>query len=200
MKKALAGLALLAAGPAAQATGVDLALGNETANIAVIFNPYQFYAGGGSELALGAFTSEAGDRLAHATLLARGYRQSGESLYSLGAGIRAVYGELEIAEEIVIDEEDTEQVGALGLGIQAGVLLSRSRSTPVEFIGEAFMAPSIASFTDAERYVELTARLQVEVIPQARVYLGYRRLSFDTNDYDSLNIDSGFHAGLKVTF
>ena len=200
MNKALAGLVLLAAAPTAKATGVDLALGNDAANLAVLFNPYQFYAGGGSELALGAFTSEAGDRLAHATLLARGYRQSGNSLYNLGAGIKAVYGELEIDESLVVDGEDSEKVGALALGVQAGVLLSSSRSTPVEFIGEAFMAPSIASFTDAERFVELAARLQVEVIPQARVYLGYRRLSFDTNDYESLNIDSGFHVGLKVTF
>lgn len=205
MKKALAGLVLLAAAPAmaptpARATGVDLALGNTAASIAVLFNPYQFYAGGGSELALGAFTNEAGDRLAHATLLARGYRRSGNSQYSLGAGIKAVYGDLEIGDDLVIDDEDSEQVGALALGVQAGVLLSSSRSTPVEFIGEAFLAPSIASFTDAERYLELAARLQIEVIPQARVYLGYRRLTIDTNDYDSLNIDSGFHVGLKVTF
>ena len=200
MNKALAGLVLLAAAPGASATGVDLALGNESANLAVLLNPYQLYAGGGSELALGAFTSEAGDRLAHVTLMAKGRRQTENSTTMLGAGIRAVYGELEIGEDIVVDEEDTEKVGAVGLGIQAGVLVSPSRSTPVEIIGEAFMAPSIASFTDAERYVELSARLQVEVIPQAKVYLGYRRLSFDTNDYESLDIDSGFHVGLQVTF
>ena len=201
MNKALAGLVLLAAAPGASATGVDLALGNESANLAVLLNPYQLYAGGGSELALGAFTSEAGDRLAHVTLMAKGRRQTESSTTMLGAGIRAVYGELEIAEEMLIDdEEDSEKVGAIGLGVQAGVLVSPSRSTPVEIIGEAFMAPSIASFTDAERYIELSARLQVEVIPQAKVYLGYRRLSFDTNDYDSLNIDSGFHVGLQVTF
>lgn len=199
MNKALAGLVLLAAAPGAEAAGVDLSLGNEVANLSVLFNPYQFYEGG-SELALGAFTSEAGDRVVHATLMARNKRLTGQSLYTLGAGIKAIYGELEIDETLVIDGEDTERVGALGIGVQGGVMLSRSQTSSVEFIGEAFMAPSIASFTDAERYIELAARLQVEVIPQALVYLGYRRLSFDTNDYESLNIDSGFHVGLKLMF
>lgn len=206
MKKVLASVLLLAtvstAASNAAATGIDLSLSNETANLAVVLNPYQFYAGDGSELVLGAFVSEAGDSLFQAALMARGYRQSasGESQYRLGAGLKAVYGEVEIPDEIQIDGEDSEKVGALGIGIQAGVLLASSRNNPIELLGEAFMAPSISSFTDAERYIELGARLQIEVIPQAVTYLGYRRLSFDTNDYEALRLDSGFHLGLKVTF
>ncbi len=200
MKKALAGVLMLAGASGAGAAGLDLALSNETANLAVLFNPYQFHAGGGSELVLGGFVNERGDNLLHATLMARGKRQTGNSVYSLGAGFRAIYGELDIDDEIVIEGADTETVGALGIGMQAGVLLASSRYTPVELIGEAFLAPSITSFTDADRYMEFGARLQVEVIPQARAYLGYRRMSFDTNDYDGLRIDSGFHFGLNVSF
>gem|GEM_PF-322985 len=180
--------------------GVDFALSNETANLAVLFNPYQFNKGGGSELTLGGFVNESGDNLLHGTLMARGKRQSGNSVYTLGAGFKAVYGELDIDEAIVINGSDTEKVGAVAIGLQAGVLLASSRHTPVELIGEAFMAPSITSFTDADRYTEIGARLQVEVIPQARAYLGYRRLSFDTNDYLGVRVDSGFHLGLNVSF
>lgn len=200
MKKALAGFLLLVSTSSVGAAGLDLSLSNETANLAVLLNPYQFRAGGGSELVVGAFVNETGDNLIYSTLMARGKRQSGNSVYTVGAGFRAIYGELEIPEDIVIDGADTETVGALGLGMQAGVLLASSRHTPVELIGEAFMAPSIASFTDADRYTEFGARLQMEVIPQARAYLGYRRLSFDTNDYSALRIDSGFHLGLNISF
>lgn len=200
MKKALAGVLMLVAASGAEATGVDLALSNETAALVLLLNPYQFSAGGGSELALGAFVSEAGDNLFQATLLARGYRQSGNSYYSLAAGLKAVYGDLEISEDLVLDGEDSEKVGAIGLGVQAGVQLVSSRHTPIELIGEAFFAPSISSFTDAERYLEIGARFQVEVIPQARAYIGYRRLSFDTNDYENVSLDNGFHVGLRVTF
>ncbi len=200
MKNALAGVLMLACAANAGATGVDFSLSNETANVAVLLNPYQFQAGGGSELVLGGFVNESGDNLLHATLMARGKRQSKDSVYTLGAGFRAVYGELEIDEEIVINGADSEKVGALGIGIQAGLLLASSRHTPVELIGEAFIAPSITSFTDADKYTEIGARLQVEVIPQARAYLGYRRISFDTNDYIGVNVDSGFHLGLNVSF
>lgn len=191
---------MLACASAADAAGLDLALSNETANLAVLFNPYQFRSGGGSELVLGGFVNETGDNLLYATLMARGKRQSGKSVYSLGAGFRALFGELEIGEELAVDGEDSERVGAIGIGIQAGVLLTSSRHTPVELIGEAFMAPSITSFSDADQYTEFGARLQVEVIPQARAYLGFRRLSFDTNDFDGVQLDSGFHLGLNVSF
>lgn len=200
MKKALAGVLLLASVSIADAAGLDLSLSNETANLAILLNPYQFSAGGGSELILGGFINETGDNLLYSTLMARGKRQSGNSVYSIGAGFRAIYGELEVPDDIVIAGADTETVGAIGLGMQMGVLLASSRYTPIELIGEAFLAPSIASFTDADRYTEFGARLQMEVIPQARAYVGYRRLSFDTNDYNGLRIDSGFHLGMSVTF
>lgn len=198
MNKALVGVLLLASASSAGATGVDLSLSNETANLTVLLNPYG-YAGVGSELGLGGFISEAGDNLLQASLMARGYHQSARSQYRLGAGLKAVYGELEIPEDVRIDGADTEQVGALGIGLEAGLLLAQS-TNPVELVGEVFMAPSITSFTDAEQYLEFGARLQIDVIPTAKAYLGYRRLSFDTNDYDALRIDSGFHLGLKITF
>jgi len=200
MKKVLAGALLLASASGANAAGVDLSLSDEAANLLVLFNPYQRYSQGGSELAIGGFISEAGDNLLQLSLMAQSQRLAGGSLYRLGVGMKAVYGELEVPEEERIDGDDSEKVGALGIGIQAGMLLAASRNNPIEIVGEAFLAPSITSFTDAERYMELSARLQVTVIPQAQAYLGYRRLSFETNDYDSLQLDSGYHLGLKVSF
>jgi len=200
MKKVLAGALLLAGASGADAAGIDLSLSDEAANLLVLFNPYQRYSDGGSELAIGGFVSEAGDNLLQLSLMAQSQRLSGGSLYRLGVGMKAVYGEIEVPEDMRVEDDDTEQVGALGIGIQAGLLLAASRNNPLEIIGEAFLAPSITSFTDAERYVELSARLEITVIPQAQAYLGYRRLSFDTNDYDSLQLDSGYHLGLKVSF
>ncbi len=79
------------------------------------------------------------------------------------------------------------------------IILS-GRNNPVELNFEGFLAPSITSWADAERYTELSARLQVEVIPQAQAYIGYRRIRFDTNDYDDVNLDRSVHLGIKLTF
>ena len=201
MKKALAGLALLLGPLGVNAGGLDLALSNDTANLSLLLNPYQFYEGGGSELALGGFISESGDSLLHATLMARGYRQSAKSQYNLGAGIKAIVGDVEISEgELGSTETDDESVGAVALGFQAGMLISSSNYNPIELSFEGFYAPSITSFSDAERYSELSARLQIEVIPQARAYVGYRRMRFNTNDYNNIRLDRSIHIGLKITY
>ncbi len=193
MKKSIAAL-LLALSCAftsvpSSAGGLDLALSNETAYLAVIVNPYQLYEGG-SELALGAFVNEPGDNLVYATLLARGVQTLDSSQYKLGAGIKAIGGDLEV----------DETVGALALGFQVSMLLSSSQFNPVDFTVEGFYAPSIASFSDSEEFSELSARLQIEIIPQARAYVGYRRISFDTNDFGEQQLDRSVHLGLNITF
>ena len=183
----------------AEASGLDFALSNETANLSLLLNPHQFYQGGGSELAVGGFISEQGDKLAHATLMARGYRQTDDTQYSLGAGMKAIGGDITIPE-INGELEQEESVGALALGFQIGMLLSSSRHNPIELGFEGYLAPSITSFSDAERYAEFNARIQIDVIPQARAYVGYRRMRFDTNDYENIRLDRSVHVGIKLTF
>ena len=205
MKQALAGLALLSGGallsPVATASAIDFALSNETANFSVVLNPRQFYTGGGSELAFGGFVSEEDDRLAHVSLMARGTRPTAASRYNLAAGLKAIVGEIAIdPERVVVGDEDSEKVGAVALGFQTEVLLSQSRRNPVELGFDVFFAPSIASFSDAEQFSEIAARLQIEIIPQARAYVGYRRMGFDTNDYDKVRLDRSVHVGLRIVY
>ena len=99
----------------------------------------------------------------------------------------------------VADVTESESVGALALGFQAGMVIPSSYN-PVELSFEGFYAPSITSFSDAERFGELTARLQVEVMPRARAYVGYRRMLFDTNDADNVRLDRNVHFGLSISF
>lgn len=184
----------------ANAGGVDLALSNNTAHLSMLLNPHAFYQGGGSEVGFGGFISEEGDKLLHTTLIARGYRQSATSQYSLGAGIKALYGDVIIPADSNNGNETDETVGALALGFQAGMLISSSRHNPIEALIEGFIAPSITSFSDAERFAELNARLQIEIIPQAQAYVGYRRMRFNTRNFDNVLLDRSVHLGIKLTF
>ncbi len=200
MRKIVAALCLLLGSFSANAGGLDIALSNETANLSVLLNPYQqFIRAGGTELGVGGFISEQGDRLAHATLMARGFRQSDSGQYNLGAGVKLLGGDVTIPASVTGVKQD-EAVGALALGMQFGLLLASSRHNPIEVMFEGFMAPSITSFSDAERFSELSARLQIEVIPQARAYIGYRRMRFDTDDFRDVQLDRSVHMGIKLTF
>ncbi len=192
------------------ANGVDLALSNETAYFSFVFDNDPLYSrqnsfgptrDGGSEFAIGGFTNESGDDLLHATLLARGFRQTQVSQYHVSAGMKLVGGEIGIPDDVQdSDPEESESVGALALGFQAGLLLRPDQFNPVELTFDGFFAPSITSFSDAESYAEVAARLQIDVTSRARAYIGYRRMRFDTNDVENITLDRSAHFGLSLSF
>jgi len=206
MKKLAAALILSVAPLGAFAGGLDLSLSNETANITYLFNNDPLNrerrpnSDGGSELALGLFFNEAGDNMVHTTLLARGYRQSVTSQYQVSAGMRLVAGDISISDDQARIGNNDESVGALALGFQAGMLLQAGNFNPVDLTFEGFYAPSITSFGDAERYGEVAVRLQIEIMTRARAYIGYRRIRFDTNDFDNVTLDRSAHFGLSISF
>ena len=74
---------------------------------------------------MGGFISEEDDRLAHLSLMARGKRQLDLSQYDLAVGIKAIGGDIAIdADQLDDGDEDTEKVGAVGLGFEAGFLVN----------------------------------------------------------------------------
>lgn len=207
MKKYLLGMAMWAGAAPLWAGGIDLALSNETAYLSVILNRDPFLASsvgnraqdGGAEIAVGGFISEADDKLVHGTLMARGVRQTADSQTHISAGMKLIGGEIEAGPNRE-DDGINETVGALALGFQAGLLLQQSAYNPVELSFEGFYAPNITSFSDAERFGEVSVRLQVEIMPRARAYIGYRRMRFDTNDYEDVQLDRAAHVGLNISF
>lgn len=206
MKKLVAAAILLVAPVSVWAGSIDLSLSDETANLVYQFNTDPLNrenltsGNGGSELSVGIFFNEAGDNVAHGTLLARGYRQTASSLYQISAGMRLVGGEIVIVDEQSPAHEESETIGALALGFQAGMLLKSGNYNPVDLTFEGFYAPSITSFGEAERYGELGVKLQVEVMPRARAYIGYRRIRFDTADVEKLTLDRSAHIGINISF
>lgn len=204
MNKVLVGLVLLVGSAQAFAGGLDIALSNDTANISVTLSQDPLvrqnsrYRDGGAEIAVGGFISEAGDNVLHLTFMARGIQQTMTSQYNISAGMKLLGGEIEVGTPIA-GVTESESVGALALGFQAGLVIPSSYN-PVELSFEGFYAPSITSFSDAERYGELTARLQVEIMPRARAYIGYRRMLFDTNDAENVRLDHNAHFGLSISF
>lgn len=212
-KQLLAGVLMLAGSFNVSAAGLDLALSDDTAYLSLLLNPFVSYSGGecqtsnpsqncdgGTELALGVMTTEVGDRLLQASLMARSARVSGDSFYDIAAGIKAIGGEIDYTERLDSPAIRDETVGALALGMQIGTILFRSPNNPVDMSASIFYAPSITSFAKADHYLEYGAQIQIEVIPSARAYLGYRHLEFQTDGYSDVEVDSNMHIGLRISF
>ena len=88
---------------------------------------------------------------------------------------------------------------ALSLGAELNYTLP-GFSDRLALNGQIFYAPDIVSFMDANRYMYSTARIEYEVLPQAVVYLGYRRVRIGLSAMPSVTLDSDTHLGVQFYF
>ncbi len=66
--------------------------------------------------------------------------------------------------------------------------------------GHAFFSPQITSFGDSEGYQEVGLRLDYQLLPQAFVYVGHRKVEVDFDTPDDWVLDDEVHVGMKLTF
>jgi len=70
----------------------------------------------------------------------------------------------------------------------------------LNIVGLVYVSPEILSFGESTRYIETTARVEYEIIPQALAYLGYRSNRFDLKNKFQTKMDDGLMIGLRMTF
>lgn len=66
--------------------------------------------------------------------------------------------------------------------------------------GYAFYAPKVVTFIDGRSFYDTGLRVEVEVIRNSSVYLGYRWMKVDLDNGGSDYVDRGGFAGLMVKF
>ena len=89
--------------------------------------------------------------------------------------------------------------GALSLG---GLFRYTLPMNPdVSLAGYAYYAPNVVSFGDAENLFNSDWRVQYAIIPNARIYTGYRYNSISIEDVDdNYEFADTFHVGLTLDF
>jgi len=96
-----------------------------------------------------------------------------------------------------VDASD-EEFGALAIGGQFRYVIPAA--TPVAFVAAAYFAPSITSFSGADKYTEYRVAVEIEVTPSARAYLGYRNEEYEFESGGKFELDDNVHIGLKFEF
>ncbi|MBI5783109.1 MAG: hypothetical protein HZA69_05165 [Gammaproteobacteria bacterium] len=120
-------------------------------------------------------------------LLALGEQQTGATRTEGGLG-----GKIYLAD---IANQD---VLALGLG---GQFRTFPNNGPIGFSGYLYYAPDIVTAMDGKKFWEMGARVEFEMVKKtANIYLGYRKMRADLDDGRDITVDSGLHAGVKITF
>jgi hypothetical protein len=120
-------------------------------------------------------------------LLALGERQTGSSRTEGGLG-----------GKIYLVDVANQDVLALGLG---GQFRTFPNNGPIGFGGYLYYAPNVVTAMDGERFWEAGARVEFEMVKKtANIYLGYRKMRADLDNGRDVTVDSGLHAGVKITF
>ena len=188
MKRALITLCLAAAAGGAQAEQLDINLSDEV--LRGTFEaplPSQRLAG---VYELGALLGESGGvqfEQAHVGLLVTGDAGAREATVKAGLGGR-----------LFLLESDVPDGGGLALG---GMIDARVPSfNRIGVVAYAYGAPSASTFGDLEAWYEYAVSLDYQVLRGASIYVGWRQLKVDIEDFGNATVDTGFHGGLRLSF
>ena len=67
-------------------------------------------------------------------------------------------------------------------------------------IGYAYGAPKASTFGDFEGWLEYAVGVDYQVLKGASVYLGFRQVKVDVENFGNFTVDSGWHFGLRLNF
>lgn len=179
---------------AAQAAGLDLSLGNKTAQFVYMFDSNSQIGIGGADLGAGIFFNEQDDYLLNFSALVMGHAAGRNRALQLGAGAKVYAGQL---DNPPIPNRDS--VASVAVGGKISYIFPASM--PMALSAELFYAPNITSFGDNERLTEFLVRLELEVAPTTRFYVGYRDLEarFENTNID-YKLDDHAHVGVRFSF
>ncbi len=170
----------------AQAADLELALSSDTANLEVLTDS-EMIGVGGADLSFAGFFNDNDDYMIDVGLLVEG-RPAGEQPLSFGLGGKIMLGSI-----------DTPDAGFSAIALGGKVRYHIPANTPMSVGADLFYAPDITAFNDAEGVLDMRVRFEVDVLPAATAFLGYRKLSADLGkkDYD---LDDNVHIGIRFQF
>ena len=75
-----------------------------------------------------------------------------------------------------------------------------SSANLVSIRADLFYAPSVVSFGDSDRYLELSVRAEYKLMERADLFAGIRKIEIGLEDFNDADIDEGAFAGLVIHF
>ncbi len=181
-------VSLLASSVAANADAIDINLRDNAAQV-----QYKAAMGGTnlgkSEFHMGGLYSQPNNVMADIGILVKDDIGGNAPGVSAGVGVKALAARVTPAK-----------LSASALAIGGVVRYSPPTARRFGIAGELYLSPSIMTFGQADRYLETTVRAEYEMIPQAQIYLAYRKMDFNLKVLGTQTLDQGFNVGVKLSF
>lgn len=96
----------------------------------------------------------------------------------------------------------TKDFSSIPLGAEASYKLSVSEKFPLYLRGAVYYAPEVLSMQDAKSFLEYRVALDIEVIKNGSVTVGYRSLdtNFESDKGGNINYNKSVFVGFKFAF
>ena len=184
----LGALLLGASVSTAQAAGLDIALGPDTAQINYYFGS-DAVGYGGADFSVGAFFNDADDFMGSFGMKVTG-SPAGARPFSFGVGAKGYAASLDVPDR---------DVQAVGIGGE--IKFHIPANIPMAFVLEGYYAPSITTFGDGESFSDLNFNFELEITPGTAAFVGYRSLETELeNSNRDYELDDEGHVGIRIMF
>lgn len=114
------------------------------------------------------------------------------------AGARSANVKAGLGGRVFLFDSDGPDGGGLALGGMVDARLPAFNRIGV--IGYLYGAPAASTFGDLEGWYEYAVNLDYQVLQGASVYVGWRQLKVDVENFGDFTVDTGFNAGLHLSF
>ena len=171
-----------------QASDLEIALSSDAAQF-TFRSDSSLIGWGGADLALSFLYTDADDLLGEFSLM-QSSQPSAENRFTLGVGVKAYFGRLDLSDDSV-----------LAIGIGGEVRYTIPGSMPMAVYLGGYIAPEITSFRDTDGIVEYVLGYQIELLPQTTAFIAVRNIEIENdNNPDYKLLDSDVRVGVRLTF
>lgn len=112
----------------------------------------------------------------------------------LGLGAQLYAYDADLSANATFDDSGVA-LGVGGFGRWAFPTLSR-----LGLGGEIYYAPGVLAFNDTESFLEYAVRLEFHALRSADIYLGYRRVEIDIDEFGDVDFEKDAFIGARLTF
>ncbi len=171
-----------------QASDLEIALSSDAAQF-TFRSDSSLIGWGGADLGFSFLYTDADDLLGELSLM-QSNQPSAENRFTLGVGVKAYLGRLDLVDDSV-----------LAIGIGGEVRYTFPGSMPMAVYLGGHIAPEITSFRDTDGIVEYVLGYQIELLPQTTAFVAVRNIEIENdNNVDFKLLDSDVRIGVRLVF
>ncbi len=182
------------------ADSFDINMSNNTAQVIVGTSPQGMPSDANAEFQTAVlYNNDQGNILAEAGMLSKGVQPSEDDQGDVKNGTSPGFkpgGRGGFLLGSLHQGSFTRTVSCFAFG--PAMVYTFPTSVPISVVAEYQVSLKIISFFDADRYSKVGLRIEAEV-PNAKIYLGYRQISFGITGAGDAILDKGVFVGLNIT-